>query len=421
MSRHQAPRSRVRAVIAGAVLLALGATVAVVALVTGKDDVVEPVVKHVAVVKLTEIERLAPPDTSQLVLTPGVGQDNQWWNTLIAFMPPQVRLDNLKPTSDLGITHLGYSLSAGDPALKLDHRYARMLYVETESAQHAKSVEGWLSSSIGAAQGAFSTVISGHTVILAIPNTPELAELPKGGDGLGSTAAYLRDTAKRKPGSLIWEDWGAHVKAAGASSGKPIGYSKFFSGATGFIKDSRWVGYSPSPQIGWSGKFQSGGMDSKLVSATDVNAFIQSFNKAVVKDADGRPLISDLGAGAYLQDSFYAMHQDLKAPQATMGSADLAFKPKSEGDTAFAFEPSAWLAGTSPKGISSPEGISLFAYSIKGSQVSLKVIVNETIKAAGNEPVQTFAPPPPPEPGSIPIQVGKPDNSAAPTPSPSGS
>jgi hypothetical protein len=403
--RHRAVRAVTAVVV---VLAALGATAAVLA---SRADV-----DQVAVLRLTEIERLAPLDTSQLVVTPGLGQDNEWWNSVIAFMPALVHLDNLKPTSDLGITHLGYSFSAADPALGLDQAYARMLYVETDSAEHAKKVEGWLSSSKGAAAGAFSTTISGHTVVLAMADVPLLAELPRNGEGLGSTAAYRQDTAQREPGSLIWEDWGAYVKAAGASGGKPAQYSRFFHGATGFVKGSRWVGYSISPMAGWSGKFQSGGMDSKLVSGTDVAAAIQSYSKVLARNIDG-PAVIDGGAGNYLDNSFYVMHPDplaalaakgsadpgAKPPeQVTMGSPRLAFKPKSEGDTAFSFDPAAWLAGTSMSATSHPEGLSMFAYSINGDRINLKVTVDRVNMTAVSTPVQTLAPPPAP-PGSIPI------------------
>jgi len=389
-------------------LAALGATVAIT-VDTGDVD-------QVAVYKMTEIERLAPLDTSQLVVTPGLGQGNEWWNTIIAFMPAAVHLDNLRPSADLGITHLGYSFSAADPALGLDQRYVRMLYVETDSAEHARKVQGWLSSSWGAAEGAFSSTISGHTVVLATAEIPLPAELPKNGDGLGGTAAYRQDTAQREPGSFIWEDWGAYVKAAGASGGKPAEYSRFFYGATGFVKGSRWVGYSTSPEAGWSGKFTSGGMDSKLVSATQVAAAIGSYSKVLEKDADGVPVVTDLGAGNYLRDGFYVKHPDLPGVRATMGSVDLAFKPKSQGDTAFSLDPTSWLAGTSVSGTARPEGLSLFAYSINAKQINLRVTVNDAAKTPPSTPVKTFAPPPGPPPGSVrvPAQTGVPGDMGLP-------
>ena len=412
MATHRARRSRPSEPLATLVvaLAALGAAVAVLA---GRPDFVDPT----ALEKLTEIERLAPRDTSQLVLTPGLGQDNQWWNTLVAFMSSQVKMDDLKPTPDLGITHLGYSFSAADPALGLDQGYVRMLYIESDNVEHAEQVQRWLTSGRGAADGAYSTTISGHTVVLAASGTRLLAQLRKSAGGLGSTAAYRQDTARRDAGSLIWEDWGAYVKAAGASGGKPVEYSKLFYGATGFIEGSRWAGYSTSPAAGWNGRFQSGGIDPKLVSAAKVRSAIASYEEVLARDSQGSPMAADGGAGNNLRISFYVSHPGLVG-QAGMGSPDLAFKPRAEGDTAFSFNPSLWLSGTSVTGTSSPEGASLFAYSISGRQINLTVTIREP-SPAGRTPVRTFAPPPGPPPGSVQVprrSPGVPDVGATPGP-----
>ena len=349
---------------------ALGVGVAVMA--ARPEVVVEPI----ALEKLTEIERLAPLDTSQFVLTPGLGQDNEWWSMVTAFMPGTVRLDDLKPTADLGITNLGYSFSAPDPAMGTDQRYIRMLYVQSDTVDHAQQVESWLSSGAGAAGGGFSTSISGRTVVLASSGTQLLTQLGRSAGGLGSTAAYRQDTARRDTGSLIWEDWEAYVKAAGAIGGKPVEYSEFFHAATGFIKGSRWVGYSTSPAAGWNGTFQSGGIDPKLVSAAKVESAAASYATVLLKDSQVFPRITEGGAGEILRMSFYANHPGLEG-QAEMGSADLAFKPRGQGDTAFSFNPSRWLAGTSVAGTSGPEGASRFAYSINGKRINLTVAINK--------------------------------------------
>jgi hypothetical protein len=408
MSTHRAPgaRRRTRVGAAMALVVALAALGAIVAVIAGKS--VEDKA-GIAMAKMTEIELLAPRGTSQLVLTPGVGKDNQWWRTVIAFMPAGVELDNLRPTADLGITHLGYSFSAADPTREMDQQYDRMLYVETDSAKHARYVHRWLSLSKGASAGGFSTIIRGNTVVLSTSVVPLEGALAKSGDGLGSTAAFRKDTAKREAGSLIWEDWGAYVKAAGASGGKPAAYSQFFYGVTGFIKDSRWVGYSTAPQDGWSGRFQAGGMDPKLVSPSKVASAIDSYDVVLSKDDFDNPIALDGGAGDYLRAAFYTIQPSRGG---SMGSKNLAFKPKTPGDAMFSSDPSLWLAGTALSGTARPEGISRFAYSINGDQLNLQVAVKKV--QLGSTPVRTFTPPPA---GSIPLPSSSFDkNDMPPTP-----
>jgi len=352
----------------------------------------------------SEIERLAPLDTSQLVVTPGVGQDNAWWKTVVAFMPQIAGLDNLAPTPALGVTHLGYSFSPADPKLGLDQGYVRMLYVETADPDHAGRVARWLSTATGAAAGAFSTARRGNVVVLATSDVPLLAQLAQGREGLGSTPAYQADTAARKPGSLIWEDWGAYVKAAGASVGKPAQYASFFYGATGFTPGSRWVGYATSPQAGWHGKFLSGGVDPTLVSAASVAAAISSFATVLAKDDQGGPLATDPGVGNYLRDSFYVRHPSLPAAAGTMGAPALATSPAAAGDTVFVFDPSMWLAGTSRSASAAPEGSSRFAYSIRGAAITLKVTPSPPSPGPPPDSSPTQVPPGPPA-GATPLPV----------------
>ena len=371
-------------------LVVLGAVGAVIAGKSGQDKA------DVPVAKLTEIEQLAPRGASQLVLTPGVGKDNEWWRTVIAFMPAQVELNNLRPRPDLGITHLGYSFSAAGPKSEMPQRYDRMLYVETDSAKHAWNVQRWLSLGKGAAAGGFSSLIRGNTVVLSTSPRSLDDALAKSGEGLGSTAVFRKDTATREAGSLIWEDWGAYLKAAGASGGKPAAYSQFFYGVTGFLKDSRWVGYSASPQVGWSGTFQAGGMDPKLVSPNAVASAIQSYDVPLARDKSGIPIAIDGGVGNYLMNAFYAKQPSRGA--GFMGSAALAFTPKSPGDAMFSFDPSPWLAGSGASGLPTPEGISRFAYSINGAKLNLQVTAKKV--ELGSTPVRTFVPPPA---GSTPL------------------
>ena len=403
MSTHRAPRlKRVGAVTAVVVaLVALGAAGSVIPGKAADDKAAEDKAAEVkAAAKLTQIELLAPRGTSQLVLTPGVGKDNQWWRAVIAFMPAEVALDNLQPTPDLGITQLGYSFSAADPTRVMDQQYDRMLYVETDSAKHAEYVQRWLSLSTGASAGGFSSVIRGNTVVLSTSAESLEGALAKSGDGLGSTAAFRKDTTRREPGSMVCEDWGAYVKAAGASGGKPTQYSQFFYGVTGFVKDSRWVGYSTSPQVGWSGRFQVGRMDPKLVSPNKVGSAVQSYDVALARDAMGIPIAIDGGAGDYLRIAFY-VKQPSRAGR--MGSDALAFTPKSPGDAMFSFDPSLWLAGTTVSGSPRREGISRFAYSINGDQLNLQVTAKKV--DLGSTPLRTLPPPPP---GSVPLQVPTP-------------
>lgn len=395
MSKHRTSKRRSRkvkviGVITGVVIALLVSGVALSAFggKFGHDQV--------APVAMTGIERLAPLNTSQMVVTDGVGPSSEWWRTVTSFMPSIVQLGNLTPTADLGITHLGYSFSEADPGLGLDQRYVRMVYVETGDAVHASKVERWLATGTGAAAGAFSTAVVGNIVVLATSDVPLLSQLTQGQGGLGSTSRYQQDTAGREPGSLIWEDWGAYVKAAGASNGKPAEYASFFYGATGFTQGSRWVGYSTSPQAGWSGRFVFGGLNPKLVSVDKVDKAIMAYIKVLAKDAEGIPVAADLGTMNYLRDGFYVRHAGLSAATGTMGLKDLAFTPEAAGDTLFSFKPMDWLAGTSKTASAQPEGIALFAYSIKGDRINLKVTPSAVAPAVipgSPTPARVIAPP----------------------------
>lgn len=315
------------------------------------------------------IESMMPRTTAIAALSPALTPTTQgtWWREITAFLPISEVMNTQLPP-ELGVTHLGYTMSQPHVNFKLDLAQMPILYIATSSSSDTLKVVRWL----GVSQGneTYVTSVVRGIVVLAPAYSNAAAELPSG--PLPASESPIA-AAMMKSGNdgLLGIDLARYSALAKISTTQPKAFSTIFTDVTGLEPNTLWVGSASDVSKGWSGSFLSGGYNSHLVNVPQAYKALNS--TAVVTPLPGSKGADNIINGEFGAAMIASMFSVYKNGPRGFGVPSLRPKGSSTGgdDLTLYIDPDKLDTALSQSVGSSPTTITLVTVRVTGNVMSV--------------------------------------------------